>query len=88
MANTSTIKSLDEQLARCPKRHNETRIYDSIKIFLENCDIDDSLFLERMKYLEENTVIYNKPRKNGNYFYISKRDRETISSPVDQTISP
>ena len=85
MANTSTIKSLDEQLARCQKRHNETRIYDSIKIFLENCDIDDSLFLERMKYLEENTVIYNKPRKNGNYFYISKRDRETISSPVDQT---
>ena len=85
MANTSTIKSLDEQLARCQKRHNETRIYDSIKIFLENCDIDDSLFLERMKYLEENTVIYNKPTKNGNYFYISKRDRETISSPVDQT---
>ena len=88
MANTSTIKSLDEQLARCQKRHNETRIYDSIKIFLENCDIDDSLFLERMKYLEDNKVIYNKPTKNGNYFYISKRDRETISSPVDQTISP
>ena len=23
--------------------------------------------------------------KNGNYFYILKRDRETISSPVDKT---
>ena len=31
MANTSTIKSLDES----QKRPEETRIYDSIKIFLE-----------------------------------------------------
>ena len=54
-------------------------------IFLENCDIDDSLFWERMKYLEENKVIYNKSTKNGNSFYISKRDRATISSPTDKT---
>ena len=38
-----------------------------------------------MKYLEENKVIYNKPTKYGNSFYISKRDRETISSPIDKT---
>ena len=38
-----------------------------------------------MKYLEENKIIYNKPTKNGNYFYISKRNRETISSPIDKT---
>ena len=38
-----------------------------------------------MKYFEENKVIYNKPTKNGNSFYISKRDRETISSPIDKT---
>ena len=92
MSNTSTIKSLDELIIKAisairksQKRPNETHIYDSIKMFLENYDIDDSLFWKRMKYLEENKVIYNKLIKNGNSFYISKRDRETISSPIDQT---
>ena len=93
MANTSaTIKSLDELIIKAisairksQKRPDETRIYDSIKIFLENCDIYDSLFWENMKYFEENKVIYNKPRKNGNSFYIWKRNRETISSPIDKT---
>ena len=32
------------------------------------------VYLERMKCLEENEVMYNKPTKNGNLFYISKRD--------------
>ena len=93
MANTSTaIKSLDELIIKAisaihksKKRPDETRIYDSIKTLLENCDIDDSLFWERMRYLEENKVIYNKQAKNGNSFYISKRDRETIFSPTDKT---
>ena len=93
MANTSTtIKSLDELIIKATsairksqKRPDETRIYDSIKIFLENCDIDSSLFWERMKYLAENKVICNKPTKNANSFYISKRDRETNSSPIDKT---
>ena len=38
-----------------------------------------------MKYLAENEVIYNKWTKYGKSFYISKRDWETVSSPVDQT---
>ena len=66
MANASTLKSLDELIIKAingirksQKRPNETRIYDSIKIFLENCDADDSLFWEKMKYLEESKVIYN-----------------------------
>ena len=51
MANTSTIKSLVELIIKAisairknQKRLDKTRIYDSIEIFLENCDIDDSLF--------------------------------------------
>ena len=51
MANTSTIKPLVELIIKAisairksQKRLGKTRIYDSIKIFLENCDIDDSLF--------------------------------------------
>ena len=66
MANTSTtIKSLDELIIKAisairksKERPDETRIYDSIKIFPENCDIDDSLFWERLKYLEENKGTY------------------------------
>ena len=61
---------------------NETRICDSIKTFLGNCDIDDSFFWERMKYLEENEVIYNKPKNRGNLFYISRREWETVSSLI------
>ena len=38
----------------------------------------------RIKYLEKNEVIYNKQTKNGNSSYISKRDRGTVSSPVDK----
>ena len=52
MANTSTtMKSLDEliikaisSICKSKKRPEESRIYDSIKIFLENCDTDNSLF--------------------------------------------
>ena len=85
--DTSTIKSLDELIIKAiravrksKKRPDEIRIYDSIKIFFENCDIDDSLFWERMKYLEEIEVIYNKPTKMGT----EKRGRETVFSPIDQ----
>ena len=42
------------------------------------------IYSEKMKYLEENKVNYKKPRKNGNSFYICKRDRESISSSIDQ----
>ena len=51
MANTSTIKSLDELVIKAisaiRKSQNlpdEIRISDSIKIFLENCNIDDCIF--------------------------------------------
>ena len=89
---TSAIKSLAEliikvisAIRKSQKRPDKTRIYDYMKIFLKNCDIDDSLFWERMKYLQENEVIYNKPTENGNLFNISRRDRETVFSPIDQT---
>ena len=82
MANASTVKSLGELIIKAIsairkslKRPDETRIYDSIKTFLENCDIDDSLFWERMKYLEENKVIYNKPTKNNFFLYFEKRSK-------------
>ena len=38
-------------------------------------------FGKKMKYLEENKVIYNKPTKNGNYFIFPKDILEIFSSP-------
>ena len=54
-------------------------------MFPENWDIDDGLFWEKMKYLEENKIIYNKPKKNEDSFYILKKDGKTISSTIDKT---
>ena len=92
MTNISTVNSLNEliiksisAIRKSQKRPVETHIYDSITIFQENSDIDDRLFWERIKYLGKNEVIYNKQTKNGNSFYISKRDSETDSSVIDQT---
>ena len=79
MTNTSTIKSLDEliieaisAIRKSQKRSDEACIYDPIKIFLENCHINDSSFPERMKYLEENKVIYNNPTKMKILFIFRK----------------
>ena len=38
-------------------------------------------FGKKMKYLEENKIIYNKPTKNGNYFIFPKDILEIFSSP-------
>ena len=54
MANTSSIKFLDELIIKAisairksQKRSDETRIYDSMKIFLENCEKMEILFIFR-----------------------------------------
>ena len=72
-------------MRKSKKIPNETRIYDSIQMFLENYDIGGNFFSERMKYLEENETIYDKQTRNENSFYIWKKDQETVSSPIDQT---
>ena len=79
MANTSTTKYLDEliikaisAICKSQKRPDKTHIYDSIKIFLENCDIDYSLFCERMKYLEENKLFIINRQKMEILFIFRK----------------
>ena len=56
-----------------------------LKYSLKTVKLMTVYFGKELKYLEENKVIYNKQTKNGNYFYIPKRDRETISSPINKT---
>ena len=61
MANTSTIKSLDELVIKAisairksqppTPTPDKTRITDSIKTFLENCDIDDCIFRKEIENL-------------------------------------
>ena len=61
MANTSTIKSLDELVIKAisairksqppTPTPDETRVTDSIKTFLENCDIDDCIFRKEIENL-------------------------------------
>ena len=92
MANTSTIKSLDgliikaiSAISKSKKHPGNTSIYDSTKIFLENCDINDSLFWERMKYLKENETIYKKPTKTWKLFLHFKRRLRNCFFSLDQT---
>ena len=58
MSNTSTIKSLDELIIKAisairksQKRSNETHIYDSIKMFLENLFINLFTFRKEIEKL-------------------------------------
>ena len=44
MANTPIIIKAISSIRKTQTRQEETHVYDSIKIFLEKCDIDDSLF--------------------------------------------
>ena len=72
MASTSSIESFDELIIKAisvtcksQKHPDETPIYDFIKIFFENFDISGCLFQERMKFFEENCLIYIRPAKSG-----------------------
>lgn len=73
MASKSNIESLEEliikvigAIRKSQKRPHKIRIYDFTKIFLEKSSTSNGLFWERMKFLEENGLIYNKPTKHGN----------------------
>ena len=70
MASIPTIKSSDALIVKAfiaifkgQKRPNKTCIYDLIKMFLENCVISDDSFWERMKFVEEDSLIFSKPKK-------------------------
>ena len=54
------------------KCSDEARIYNFVKDFLDYSGVSDGSFSERMKTLEDQGVIINRPTKCGSSFFLSK----------------
>ena len=63
-----TISEIRDKL----KRPDEARIYNFVKDFLDDGGVSDGSFWERMKTLEEQGVIINRPTKWESSFFLSK----------------
>ena len=57
---------------RLSKRPDEKRIFSFVKEFLDGNEIADSNFWERLRTLEFEGEIVNKPSKKGNSFFLPK----------------
>ena len=86
MTNTSTIRPLNELIVKAfsvickgQKRTNESCIYDSIKKFLENCDIDDS-FGKEWSNLKRVKIFIIKKQKMEIRFIFRERSRNCFFS--------
>ena len=62
------------------KRPDEARIYNFVKDFLDDSGISNGSFWERMKTLEDQGVIINRPTKCGSSFFLSKSLHEPSDS--------
>ena len=56
------------------KRPDEKRIFSFVKEFLDGTEIAESNIWERLRALEIEGEIVNKPPKKGNYFFLPKSD--------------
>ena len=61
------------------KCKDEARIYNFVKDFLDDSGVSDSSFWKRMKTLEDQGVIINRPTKCGSSFFLSK----SLHEPTD-----
>ena len=62
------------------KRPDEARIYNFIKEFLDESGVSDGSFWERMKTLEDQGVIINRPTECRSSFFLSKPLHEPINN--------
>ena len=62
------------------KCSDEARIYNFVKAFLDYSGVSDGSFSERMKTLEDQGVIINRPTKCGSSFFLSKSLHEPSDS--------
>ena len=62
------------------KRPDECRIYNFVNNFLDDSSVSDGSFWERMKILEDQGVILNKPTKCGSSFFLPKSLHEPSDS--------
>ena len=83
------------------KRPDEARIYNFVKKFLNNSGVSDGSFWERIKTLENQGVIINRPTKCESSFFLSKSLHEpsdnnsntisttpTVSLPSNTPVCP
>ena len=59
-------QSISEIRYRFSKRPDEHRIWNFIKGHLDENEIDETIFWQRLKMLEKEGKIINKPSKKGN----------------------
>ena len=57
-------------LSECP---DEKRIFSFVKEILDGTEIAEITFWERLRALEIEGEIINKPSKKGNSFFLSKK---------------
>ena len=62
------------------KHPDETRIYNFVNDFLEDSNVSDGSFWERMKILEDQGVILNKPNKCGSSFFLPSLHKPSDSN--------
>ena len=67
------------------KRPDEARIYDFVKDFLDDSDVSDGSFWERIKTLEDQGVVKNRSTKCGSSFFLSKKFKNLSTSIVDNS---
>ena len=78
-ADTVIFRAISEIRGKS-KRPDEPRIYNFVKDFLDNSGVLDGSFWERVKRLEDQGVIINKPTKCGSSFFLSKPLHEPSDS--------
>ena len=79
--NEVTIASLDKMIYhaiyeiryRLSERPDEKRIFSFVKEILDGTEIAEITFWERLRALEIEGEIINKPSKKGNSFFLSKK---------------
>ena len=70
-ADTGVFRVISEIRGKS-KHPGEARIYTFNKDFLDDSGVSDGSFWEKMRTLEEQGVITNRPTKQGSYFFLLK----------------
>ena len=79
---TVIFRPISEILGKL-KHPDETGIYNFVKDFLDDSVVSNGSFWERMKSIEDQGVITNRPTKCGSSFFLSK----SLHEPTDNTSS-
>ena len=76
--DTVTFRAISEIQGKS-KRPDEAKIYNFVKDLLDDSGVSDGSFWERIKTLEDQGVIMNRPTKCGKSFFLSK----SLHKPTD-----